>query len=108
VTDRVGDDDALFVDVRETAELVKNGQIPGAVHAPRGMLEPHIGPGSPTSWSSSATRRSSSSTVRRGRSALAAQTAKEMWLGRVASIDGGLTAWKEAGGRVEEPRATMT
>jgi rhodanese-related sulfurtransferase len=31
-----------------------------------------------------------------------------MWLGRVASIDGGLTAWKEAGGRVEEPRATMT
>jgi hypothetical protein len=47
VTDRVGDDDALFVDVRETAELVKNGQIPGAVHAPRGMLEPHIDPGSP-------------------------------------------------------------
>ena len=31
--------DALLVDLRETGELAEQGTIPGAVHAPRGMLE---------------------------------------------------------------------
>jgi rhodanese-related sulfurtransferase len=32
-------DDVLFVDVREVRELERDGMIPHAFHAPRGMLE---------------------------------------------------------------------
>ncbi|HXT80595.1 MAG TPA: rhodanese-like domain-containing protein [Acetobacteraceae bacterium] len=36
------------------------------------------------------------------RSALAAKTAQEMGLENVSHIEGGFTAWKKAGGPVEE------
>ena len=32
-------DDVVFVDIRDLPELERDGKIPGAVHASRGMLE---------------------------------------------------------------------
>ncbi|MEM7254363.1 MAG: rhodanese-like domain-containing protein [Pseudomonadota bacterium] len=36
---RVDEEGALLVDVRDPRELEREGAIPGAFHAPRGMLE---------------------------------------------------------------------
>lgn len=44
---RVDDEGALLVDIRDIRELQRDGVIPGALHAPRGMLEFWIDPESP-------------------------------------------------------------
>ena len=44
---RVDEENALLVDVRDIRELQRDGVIPGALHAPRGMLEFWIDPESP-------------------------------------------------------------
>ena len=44
---RVDEENALLVDVRDIRELQRDGVIPGAFHAPRGMLEFWIDPESP-------------------------------------------------------------
>ena len=41
------DPNVVFVDIRDIRELDRDGRIPGAFHAPRGMLEFWIGPESP-------------------------------------------------------------
>ncbi len=43
----VDDEGALLVDIRDIRELERDGVIPGALHAPRGMLEFWIDPDSP-------------------------------------------------------------
>jgi len=42
-----GDPSVLFVDIRDIRELARDGRIPGALHAPRGMLEFWVDPESP-------------------------------------------------------------
>jgi rhodanese-related sulfurtransferase len=42
-----GDPGVQFVDVRDVRELEREGVIPGAMHAPRGMLEFWVDPESP-------------------------------------------------------------
>lgn len=37
----------VFVDIRDVRELARDGLIPEAVHAPRGMLEYWVDPDSP-------------------------------------------------------------
>jgi rhodanese-related sulfurtransferase len=37
----------VFVDIRDIRELDRDGRIPGAFHAPRGMLEFWVDPDSP-------------------------------------------------------------
>jgi rhodanese-related sulfurtransferase len=44
---RVDEENALLVDIRDIRELQRDGTIPGAYHAPRGMLEFWIDPESP-------------------------------------------------------------
>jgi len=44
---RVDEEGALLVDIRDIRELERDGVIPGALHAPRGMLEFWIDPESP-------------------------------------------------------------
>ena len=39
-----GDPDLVFVDIRDIRELDREGRIPGAFHAPRGMLELSVNP----------------------------------------------------------------
>jgi rhodanese-related sulfurtransferase len=91
----------VFIDVRELAELQRDGMIPGAIHAPRGMLEFYADPESPFHkdvFDSAQTKLLYCASG--GRSALAAQRLQEMGLTGVAQLGGGLKAWKDAGGPV--------
>ena len=90
--------DVVFVDIRDVRELEREGMIPGAFHAPRGMLEFWVDPASPyykeifgsgkqfvlycaSAW----------------RSSLAAATLQDMGLEGVSHIEGGFSGWKKAG-----------
>jgi rhodanese-related sulfurtransferase len=100
--DVFGDPETVFIDIRDMPELVRDGKIPGAVHASRGMLEFHADPESPYHREVFASgKRLLLYCASGGRSALAAQRLQEMGLSDVAHIGGGLRAWKEANGPVE-------
>ncbi len=95
--------DALLVDLREPGELAQQGAIPGAVHAPRGMLEFWADPTSPYHRAEfDPNRRVVLHCASGGRSALAADTLRQMGYANVAHLDGGFMAWKAAGRPVEE------
>lgn len=95
----------VLVDVRDPRELEQEGMIPGARHAPRGMLEFWIDPESPYHKPWFAEDRLFVFYCAAGwRSLLAAQTAQAMGL-RVASLDGGFGAWRAAGQPVAERKA---
>ena len=100
---RLEDPSVLFVDIRDPRELDREGTIPGAFHAPRGMLEFWVDPESPyykpeldsgkqlilfcgSAW----------------RSSLSAAVLTEMGLPDVTHVEGGFSAWKKAGHPVVE------
>ena len=98
VAARLNDPKVQIVDIRDVRELEREGTVPGALLAPRGMLEFWVDPDSPyykpvfgdegkefilfcgAGW----------------RSALATQTLQNMGMTNVAHIDGGFGAWKKA------------
>ena len=93
--------EVLFVDLRDVRELEREGVVPGAVHAPRGMLEFWVDPESPYHREVFAPGRPLLLFCAAGwRSALATRTLMEMGLENVAHIEGGFSAWKAAGGPV--------
>lgn len=95
---RLGRDDVVFVDLRDVRELEREGMIPGAFHCPRGMLEFWLDPESPYHKDVFASGKEFVFYCNAAwRSALAADTAQEMGLPRVLDMDGGFTAWKNAG-----------
>jgi rhodanese-related sulfurtransferase len=97
-----------FVDVRDVRELEHEGVIPGALHAPRGMLEFWVDPDSPYHRDVFAQDKEYVLFCALGwRSALATKTLMDMGLERVAHVEGGFTAWKQAGAPVEakKPKA---
>jgi rhodanese-related sulfurtransferase len=99
-----GRDDVVLVDIRDIRELGRDGRVPGAFHAPRGMLEFWIDPASPYFKPVFGEDRKFVFFCAGGlRSALAAKTAQDMGLTPVAHILGGFRGWKEAGGPVEVP-----
>ncbi len=105
----LGQEDVVFVDLRDPREVKREGGIPGAFHCPRGMLEFWIDPASPYAKPVFQEDRSFVFYCASGwRSALATRTAQEMGLAPVAHIRGGFHAWKEAGGPVAipEPKAS--
>ena len=95
---RLTDPTAQIVDIRDVRELAA-GTIPGAFHAPRGMLEFWVDPASPyfkpvfgdegkeyilfcgAGW----------------RSALATKALQDMGMRNVAHIDGGFAEWQKQG-----------
>jgi rhodanese-related sulfurtransferase len=101
--------EALFVDLRDVRELEREGLIPGAVHAPRGLLEFWVDPASPYFHKAfegvQAGRPMVLFCAVGWRSALAAKTLMEMGFADVAHVDGGFTAWKAAGAPVAEKAA---
>jgi len=101
-----GRDDVMFVDIRDVRELEREGMIPGAFHAPRGMLEFWVDPESPYHKPVFTDDRHLVLFCAAGwRSALATRTLQDMGLPKVAHIDGGFEAWKESGGPVaDKPR----
>ena len=102
----LGDGDVLFVDIRDVRELDREGMIPGALHAPRGMLEFWVDPESPYHKEIFASGRKFVFYCASGwRSALATSALQDMGLEPVAHLGGGFSAWKQAGGEVaERPR----
>ena len=104
---RLDDDEVVFVDIRDVRELWREGAIPGAVHAPRGMLEFWVDPQSPYARDVFQSGKRFMFFCAGGlRSALAAKAVQDMGLAPVCHLAGGFGAWKEAGGPVEtkEPR----
>jgi rhodanese-related sulfurtransferase len=92
----------IFVDVRDLPELERDGMIPGAIHASRGMLELHADPESPYHKDVFSSGRKLILYCSTGwRSALAAQRLQEMGLDNISHLDGGIKAWKEAHGPIE-------
>jgi len=101
-----GRDDVLFVDLRDVRELEHEGVIPGAVHAPRGLLEFWVDPESPYHRPVfSQGKRLLLFCAMGWRSALAARTLQEMGLDNVSHLEGGFTAWRAAGAPVAEKPA---
>ena len=103
-----GSDEVLFVDLRDVRELEHEGVVPGAVHAPRGMLEFWVDPQSPYFKPVFGEGRRLVLFCAAGwRSALATKTLQDMGMERVCHIDGGFKAWKGSGAPVAErkPRA---
>jgi len=93
----LADSKTVFVDIRDVRELEREGMIPNALHAPRGMLEFWVDPESPyykpifgegkrlvlycaSAW----------------RSALATETLQRMGVPHVCHLEGGFSAWKKA------------
>ena len=91
------DPNVVFVDIRDIRELERDGMIPNAFHAPRGMLEFWVDPSSPyykpifgegkrlilycaSAW----------------RSALSTHTLQKMGVPRICHLEGGFSAWKKA------------
>lgn len=101
-----GRDDVQFIDIRDVRELEREGVVPGAFHAPRGMLEFWVDPESPYHKPVFTDDRHLVLFCAAGwRSALATRTLQDMGLPKVAHIDGGFEAWKESGGPVaDKPR----
>ena len=99
-----GDPGVVFVDLRDPREIQREGRIPGAFSCPRGMLEFWIDPESPYAKSVFAeNKRFLFYCASAWRSALATKTAQDMGLENVAHIEGGYSAWKQAGGPTEMP-----
>jgi rhodanese-related sulfurtransferase len=98
---KLGDPNVQFVDVRDVRELEREGIIPGAFPAPRGMIEFWIDPDSPYFKPVFGEKKEFIFFCAAGwRSALTTKTVQDMGLERAAHIEGGFTAWKEAGGPV--------
>jgi len=88
----------LLVDLREPAERAEHGTIPGALSAPRGMLEFYADPGTPYHKKDfDPSCRVLLYCASGGRSALAGATLRRLGFDHVAHLDGGFKAWKEAG-----------
>lgn len=95
-----GQPGVLFVDIREAAELQREGLIPGAIVAPRGVLEFWVDPSS--EWHRPVFATPGARLVLYcalgWRSALAAKTLQDMGVPSVSHLGGGFKAWKTAGG----------
>ena len=90
------DEEVVFVDIRDIRELWREGAIPGAVHAPRGMLEFWVDPQSPYARDVFQSGKRFMFFCAGGlRSALAAKSVQEMGLSPVCHMAGGYSAWKK-------------
>jgi len=95
----VGRPDIAFVDLRETSEREKHGSIPGALHAPYGDLQKNIGPGGMLREVARASDRRIVFYCAFGeRSAMAVQAAQDAGIVSALHVEGGLDAWRKAGG----------
>ncbi len=103
VSEMKDEDRCVLVDIRDIRELEREGRIPGAVHAPRGMLEFWIDPDSPYHREVFATEKTLVLFCASAwRSALATKTLQDMGVTDVAEMDGGFKAWKSEGRAVDE------
>ena len=94
--------EVVLVDIRDAPEL-EGGRIPGSIHVSRGMLEFRADPESPYHQEGmDPSKRVILHCASGGRSALAANTLKEMGYQDVAHLDGGFKGWVESGHAVTD------
>lgn len=97
----VGDDNVLFLDVRDAPELADSGKVKGALNVSRGFLEFKADPASPSYDKSFDGEKQIVLYCASGaRAALAGQTLKAMGYKNVVNL-GAFKDWKAAGGAVE-------
>lgn len=100
---KLEDPNVQFVDVRDVRELERDGIIPGAYPAPRGMIEFWVDPESPYFKPVFGEQKEFIFFCAAGwRSALTTKTVQDMGMENVAHIEGGFGAWKKAGAPVAE------
>ena len=93
----LADSKTVFVDIRDVRELEREGMIPNALHAPRGMLEFWVDPESPYYKSIFGEgKRLVLYCASAWRSALATETLQRMGVPHVCHLEGGFSAWKKA------------
>jgi len=92
---RAKDEGALIVDIRDVREIQRDGAIPSAMHAPRGMLEFWVSPDSPYTKEIFGEDREFILCCAGGmRSALSAKTLKDMGMEKVSHVETGFGGWK--------------
>ena len=100
---RMTDPAVQIVDIRDPRELEREGTVPGAFLAPRGMLEFWVDPASPY-FKPVFADESKEFILFCGagwRSALATKTLQDMGMRNVAHIDGGYAEWQKQGAPTE-------
>ena len=100
---RLADPAVQIVDIRDPRELEREGTLPGALLAPRGMLEFWVDPASPyfKPVFGDADKEFILFCGAGWRSALATKTLQDMGMTNVAHIDGGFAEWLKQGAPVE-------
>jgi rhodanese-related sulfurtransferase len=93
------DSGTLLIDIREPAEF-QRGHLPGAIHAPRGLLEFEIHRLVDQTRPDQNVAPEDQPIIlycgTGGRSALAAKTLEDLGYKNVVSMDGGIVAWAQA------------
>ena len=100
---RLSDPKVQIVDIRDPREVGQGGTAPGALLAPRGMLEFWVDPASPY-FKPAFGDESKEYILFCGagwRSALATKTLQDMGMRNVAHIDGGYAEWAKQGAPTE-------
>jgi sulfur dioxygenase len=99
----IGQRDTALIDLRERRERDRHGVIPGSIHAPYGDLVEAIGEGGVLHALSGAGKRLLFYCAFGERSAMAVRASQDSGLA-ASHIEGGLDAWKKAGGVIETVR----
>jgi glyoxylase-like metal-dependent hydrolase (beta-lactamase superfamily II)/rhodanese-related sulfurtransferase len=100
----LGKPDVALVDLREPREREKHGVIPGSLHAPYPDLRENIGRGGMLHELAAATGKRIVFYCAFGeRSAMAVQAAQDAGIASACHVQGGMDAWKKAGGPVGRP-----
>ncbi len=97
----LGRPDVALIDLRERSERERHGCIPGALHAPYPNLRENIGAGGVLHELATATGKRLVFFCAFGeRSAMAVQAAQDAGLSKACHIEGGMGAWRQAGGKL--------
>jgi rhodanese-related sulfurtransferase len=95
------DDNAIFIDVRDSSAIAKTGTIAGALRIPRGFIE--FAADENLSIHNKALKRDKAIYLvcaAGGMAALSGKTLKDMGFDNVTNI-GGISEWIDAGGKTE-------
>lgn len=97
----LGRRDMALIDLREREERARRGVIPGSLHAPYPELQANLRPDGILHELASATGKRLVFYCAFGeRSAMAVQAAQDLGLAGACHIEGGMDAWKKAGGPI--------
>jgi len=98
----VGQPEVVLIDLRERCERERHGSIAGSLHVPYPSLPENVGAGGTLHALARSTGKRLLFYCAFGeRSAMAVQAAQDAGLTSSCHLQGGLAAWKAAGGRVE-------